>query len=166
MRFRAKFQGPQFAAAAMWIGMSCAWIHKPNAGQAIRGAYVVSGILWLLLGISYLANYFFTWLEIGDNGLIQRRLWSVRVMPWNEITRVCSWHLGKIPSPLGRRRYRADSIRRISDHWLSVDYARAAPMSDRGELVFQPAVREALVRALRAHAPSAEFEPFPFETAL
>ena len=133
MRFRAKFQGHQLAAAVVWLGVSCAWIHKPNADPAIRGAYLVSGVLWLLIGISCLANYFFTWLEIDAVGLIQRRLWSVRVVPWNEITRVGTWQPG----------------------------ARAAPMSDRGELVFQPAERDALVSALRAHASEADFDLLP-----
>jgi hypothetical protein len=157
MRFRVKFQGHQLAAAVVWLGVSCAWIHKPNADPAIRGAYLVSGVLWLLIGISCLANYFFTWLEIDAVGLIQRRLWSVRVVPWNEITRVGPWQPGKIPANSRRQR----SSPRYSANWLSVDYARAAPMSDRGELVFQPAERDALVSALRAHASEADFDLFP-----
>ena len=47
-------------------------------------------------------------------------------------------------------------------NWLAVNYARPSPISDRGELIlFKPADRNALVRALRTHAPQADFDFFP-----
>ena len=116
MRFRTKFQGVQFASAAVWIGLSCAWLHKPNADLAIRGAYLIAGVIWLFVGIISLASYFLTWWEIDDAGLTQRRLWSKRIVPWSEVSRVGPWQPGRKPMP----------------NWLAVDYARSAPMSDRG----------------------------------
>jgi hypothetical protein len=147
MRFRTKFQWAQFAGALLWIVPSYAWVHKPTALPGIRGAYLISGIVWALIAISSLVHYVFTWWAIEDGGLIQHRLWDTRIVPWDEITRVGPWQ------PNSKPMY----------NWLAVDYVRAAPMSDRGELLFQPADRNTLLRVLRTHAPQATFDFLPFE---
>jgi hypothetical protein len=105
------------------------------------------GTIQAVLAVVCVASYFFTWWEIGENGLVQRQLWGERTIPWNEITRVGPW------SPTNRP---------MRD-WLEVDYSRPAPMSDRGELRIRPAERDALVSALHAHAPHADFEVSPAE---
>jgi hypothetical protein len=142
MRFHTKFAWVQFAGAILWVGLSYLWFHKPTAGQGIRSAYFIGGICWLFSALSCIANYFFTWWEVSDSGLTQRRLLRVRTIPWNEITRIGPWQPGKKPNL----------------QWLAVDYVRPAPMSDRGELLIHPADRNALVQALRTHAPQADFE--------
>jgi hypothetical protein len=107
----------------------------------------MAGVFWLFIALSCIANYCFTWWGVDDFGLTQRRLWSTRTIPWNEITHIGPWQ------PNSKPNYQ----------WLSVDYARAAPMSDRGQLLIQPTDRDALVKALRTRALQAEFEFFPVE---
>jgi hypothetical protein len=147
MRFRSRFAWVQFAGAILWIGLSDSWFHKPNAPPGIRSAYLIAGVFWLFIALSCIANFCFAWWQVDDTGLTQRRLWKTRTIPWNEITRIGPWQPNSKPMP----------------QWLAVEYARSAPMSDRGELLIQPADRNTLVRALRAHAPQADYEIVPLE---
>jgi hypothetical protein len=147
MRFRTKFAWPMFAASFLWTGLSLAWVHKPMAALGLRSAYLILGIVQMCTVIFMIAHYIFTWWAVEDAGLVQHRLWSTRITPWSEIIRVGPWVPNKKPI----------------NNWLAVDYMRAAPISDRGELLFQPADRDALVRALRTHVPQADFEFIPIE---
>jgi hypothetical protein len=142
MRFRGRFQWLQIATAILWIGLSCAWIHKATAPSALRAVFVMAGILQTCVLLFYLATYLTRW-EITERALVQRRLWYARSIPWDQITRIGPWRLNEKP------RYT----------WIEVNYARAAPMSDQGTLLLQPADRGSLVDELRSHAPRAEFEP-------
>jgi hypothetical protein len=126
------------------MGISFSWFRK-HTHDGTGQAYLLVGILQLLMAAYCIAAYFFVWWRIDDSGLTQRRLWSIRTVPWNEITRIGPWLHNNKPIP----------------HWLSVEYARPAPLSDRGELLFQPADCFALARTLRAHAPQAEYEILP-----
>jgi hypothetical protein len=155
MRFRSKFAWLQLAQAVLWAGLGFAWFVK-HSHAAIGQAYFGLGILQTALAIYCLASYFFTWWEIDEAGLIQHRLWSARTILWNEITRVGPWQPGKKP----RYKWAVDKTR-YSYRFLAVDYM--GPASDHGELVIQPADRDALVRALRTHAPQAEFDFLPVE---
>jgi hypothetical protein len=144
MLFRSRFAWLQLASGLIWTGLSFSWFHKhPHDG--IGQAYLLTGILQLFIAASCIASYFFVWWRIDDSGLTQRRLWGARTVPWNEITRIGPWQPNS--KPIAR--------------WLSVEYARHAPLSDCGELLIQPADRNALVRALRAHAPQADYEILP-----
>jgi hypothetical protein len=128
MRFRSKFAWLQLCVGILWITLSCMWLRKPSAAPGIRGAYLITGILWLFMAISCITDYFFVWWGIEDAGLIQHRRWNTRTIPWDEITRVGPWQ------PNNKPMY----------NWLVVDYARPAPISDRGELIlFKPADRDA-----------------------
>jgi len=147
MRFRTKFAWLQLGSGIVWMAVSYLWIHKPSAAPGVRGAYLIAGLIWMSLSILSVASYHFTWWEISDAGLIQKRLWSTRTIPWSEIICVGPWQPGKRPNYA----------------WLEVGYARSAPMSDRGTLLIQPAERDALVHQLRARAPQADFDFFPFE---
>ena len=143
MRFRSKFEWPLLAALVMWFGLCLAWFHK-QPHEAIGWAYLFIGIVNLLLVALLVGSYFtFCW-EIGESGLVQRTLWSERTIPWDEITRVGHW--GKTKRASGS---------------LVLAYARTGPMSHRGELRIQPVEFDALVRALRDHAPQAEFDLLP-----
>jgi hypothetical protein len=146
MRFRSKFAWLEFASAVVWAGLCFAWFHK-SPHEAIAWAYLVMGITQAVLAAICALSYFSTWWEIGDAGLVQRQFWSTRTIPWNEITRVGSW------SPTNKP----------TRGWLEVTYSRPAPMSDRGDLRLRPVERDSLVRALRAHAPQADFEDSPAE---
>jgi hypothetical protein len=146
MRFRSKFEWPLLTAAVVWAGLCTAWfIKEPH--EAIGWAYLVIGMIWLLLVGVLVLSYFLSGWEIGDAGLVQHVLWSTRTIPWDEITRVGSWSPTNKPMP----------------GCLAVAYSRPGPMSDRGELRIQPVERDALVRALRTRAPQADFEVSPAE---
>src|ERR1700679_2870839 len=145
MRFRSKFEWPMLAASAIWFGLCLAWFHK-QPHEAIGWAYLFIGIVQLLLVALLVGSYLsFSW-EVGGSGLVQRHFWSERTIPWDEITRVGHW--GKTKRTHG---------------CLVLAYARTGPMSDRGELRIQPAEFDALVRALRDHAPQAQFDLLPVE---
>lgn len=148
MRFRQKFAWLQLCAGLLYTGLSYGWLRKPSAAPGVHGAYLIIGIVWLFIAVTCITNYFFVWWGIEDDGLIQHRPWNTRTIPWNEITHVGPWQ------PNSKPIY----------SYLAVNYARPAPISDRGVLVlFKPADRDGLVRALRAHAPQAAFDFFPFE---
>ncbi len=127
----------------MWFGLCLAWFHK-QPQEAIGWAYLFIGIVQLLLAALIIGGYFFFWWEIGENGLVQRMFWSERTIPWNEVTRVRN--LGEAKRTRG---------------CLVLAYGRTGPMSDRGELRIQPVEFDVLVRALRDHAPQAEFDLLP-----
>jgi hypothetical protein len=143
MLFRSKFGWPQLATAIMWATLSFAWFHK-HPHDSIGQLYLLLGIVQFLIAIT---TYFFVWWRIDDSGLTQCRLFSTRTVPWNEITRIGPWQPNGKPIP----------------QWLAVEYARPAPMSDCGQILIQPTDRYALVRALRAHAPQADYEILPLE---
>jgi Bacterial PH domain len=146
MLVRSRFAWLQLATAVIWIALSLSGFHKhPHDG--IGHGYLLLGILQLFIASYYIAGYFFVWWRIDDSGLTQRRIFNTRTVPWNEITRIGPWQPNGKPIP----------------QWLAVEYARPAPMSDRGQLLIQPTDRYALVRALRAHAPQADYEILPLE---
>ena len=99
MRFRTKFAWVQFAGAILWIGLSYSWSHNTHATSGIRSSYLVGGIFWLFLALSCIVNYFFTWWDVDDSGLTQRRLWKTRTIPWNEITHIGPWQPNSKPIP-------------------------------------------------------------------
>ena len=143
MRFRSRFVVPQFGSAVVWAVLGFLWFHKhPHDG--IGKLYLVIGFVQAWVAFSCVADYVWNWWGIGETGLIQHRLRSSRTVPWSEITRVAPWQPGKRPH----------------SEWLEVDYAREAPISDRGSLRFRPADRDALVFELRARAVRADFESF------
>jgi hypothetical protein len=140
MRFRTKFAWLQFANPVLMAGLSFASFHKhshDSSGQAFH----VAGIVLICLAAFYVIAYFFYWSDVSDSGLVQQRLWNTQTIPWSEITRVAPWRPDK------------PSLQQIE-----IDYVRAGPMSDHGSLVVQPAMRDAFVLELRAHAPQAAFE--------
>jgi hypothetical protein len=82
--------------------------------------------------------------EVGEGGLVQRHFWSERTILWGEVTGVRQWGKAK-----------------RTGRCLVLNYARTGPMSERGELRIKPVEFDALVRALRDHAPQAEYDLLP-----
>jgi hypothetical protein len=146
VRFRSKFALLQLVAALLWTGIGFLSFHK-HPHDAIGQFYLFLGILQLFIASYMVASYFFAYWLIDNSGLTQHRLWNSRTIPWNEVTHIGPWGSGNKPSY----------------NWIKVEYARTAPLSDRGRLLIQPADRDALVRALRTRAPQANVEFIPFE---
>jgi hypothetical protein len=143
---RSKFVWPPLVAALLWTGIGFSSFHK-HRHDGTGQVYSSVGVIQLLIALSYIAMYLFSWWRIDDSGLTQYRLGDERTIPWNEITHVGPWQ------PNDRPNYK----------WVAVRYSRPAPLSDRGELIIQPKDRNTLIQTLRSHAPQAEFEFFPVE---
>ncbi len=146
MRFRSRLSWVQPVGALLWMGISFSRFYK-HPHEFIGHADLFLWVLQLLIAAFTIASYFFVWWSIDDGGLTERRLWITRTVPWNEIRRIGPWKPNDKPLP----------------KWLAVEYARPAPMSDRGELLIQPTDRNTLAQALRAHAPQADYEVLPLE---
>jgi hypothetical protein len=128
--------------APLWIAVSIAWFRKPHAIAGVRGAYTITGFLWLFALIMYLAGYFFIWWDITDDALVERRLWNTKFIPWVDIYRVGLWR--PLNKGLGGT--------------LEIDYARTGPTPDRGSITLLPRERQAFLATLRTHAPQAAIE--------
>jgi hypothetical protein len=146
MRFRSRFAWLQLVGALIWMGIGLISFFKHLHDGNGQG-YSFIAIIQVLIALSYFLMYFFTWWRIDDRGLTQHGFGGERTISWNEITHIGPWQ------PNDRPNYQ----------WVSVQYSRPAPLSDRGELLIQPANRDTLVRSLRTHAPQADYEIFPQE---
>lgn len=86
-------------------------------------------------------NQGFIYWEIDNDGLRERRLWHSKQVPWQDVVHVGSWHPNQ-----------------PSSDYLEIDYARPAPMSDRGSVIANPEDRSGFLAALHRFAPNADFE--------
>jgi hypothetical protein len=136
MRFRAKFGALDWC----WIGTACLfaalWFSGHLSGIAgLFALYFVS-----MTAFRALSQVFIYW-EIDSERLRERRLWHTKEIPWPEIVHVASWH-----------------PRQVSHDYLEIDYARPAPMSDRGSVFANPEDRTGFLAALHRFATEADFE--------
>jgi hypothetical protein len=138
MRFRTKFGLLEW----VWVAVACMIVlillldsgHK----SPYRGLIAAYWVLWAF--VQAVSRFFVYWV-LDSSGLRERRFWNTREIPWNEVTRVGSLNPKQPASGL-----------------LEVDFARPAPMSDRGHILAHPQDREHFIRALRRFAPQADFE--------
>jgi hypothetical protein len=136
MRFRAKFG----ALGWCWVGMACLlaalWLSGLRSGIAsMLAVYFVA-----MASQRALFQAFIYW-EIAPEGLRERRLWNTKAISWREIVHVGSWHPNQ-----------------VSSDYLEIDYARPAPLSDRGSVIANPEDRSGFLAALRRFATHADFE--------
>lgn len=87
-----------------------------------------------------LSQAFIYW-DVDPEGLRERRLLSTRSIPWQEVVHVGSWRPNQPASD-----------------YLEIDYARPAPISDRGTVIANPEDRSGFISALRRFAPQANFD--------
>jgi hypothetical protein len=141
MRFRQRFAWIQFIGAVLWLCLSYGWLNKPHTVPGLDSAYMVLGAVSLLQVLFCVLSYYFVWWDVDEQGLTERRLLSIRTIPWAELTRVGPWVTGK----------------RRNMGMVEVEYYRPAPMSDSGHLLFQPKKdeRKDLFAQLCHHAPQA-----------
>lgn len=134
MRFRAKFG----ALGWFWVGVALfyfLWLpfgpHRDNfAWRAIPPVFYA-----LMMVLSKAIAYW----DFNPTHLHERRLWRTRDVPWEEVIHI---HARDPAHP--------------SSGYLAVDYARTAPMSDRGTIIANPADRQGFIAALRRSAPQAD----------
>ncbi len=143
MRFRTKFAWPQIASNFLWVVLCIlnTRIHAEPSG--LHSANVVAAWFFGLLLLWSIAAALFTYWDVSDMAIVERRLWNTKSVPWAEINRIAPWPAGKRPNP----------------KMLEVDYTRAGPLSDRGSMIVEPRERADFIAALRKYAPQADFDP-------
>jgi len=139
MRFRQRFGWQGWVLVSVAILYSCMWSTRGNSSTGnFLGILAASFILQALLRV---LNHVFYYWDVNADGLRQRNFWSEKTIPWEEV----SWVGSAIP-------------KQPSSVFLRVDYARPAPMSERGYIRANPEDREQFIRAVRRFAPQATFE--------
>jgi hypothetical protein len=138
MRFRAKFALIDWAWLAIAAFALLLFLSGPyRAGVFLRWYATVMA----LFACSRVVLHIFVYWDTSLEGLRERRLWTTRTIPWPQITAVSPWP-DRHPNP----------------NCLSIEYARSAPMSDRGTVIANPENREAFLSEIRGHAPQARLE--------
>lgn len=136
MRFRAKFELVDWSMIAMLCYLAFL-VHR----NAHRAAIVFLSIYLLFLGSLHIFKYLFIYWDLNADSLRERRFLNTKDVAWQEVN-----YIG--PSD---PRYPSTSN-------LVIDYARPAPMSDRGRIYACPRDREKFLISLRQFAPHAEFD--------
>jgi len=134
MRFRARFGAVDY----FWIAGLCLYIVLPFV-MPNRGLHFAQ-ILSIAVASFQILTKTLTWWDLDSDGLKERRLWYTREIPWREVLRV-----GGLNS-------------RPASRILAIDYARPAPMSDRGQILASPGDRAQFLAALHRFVPTADFE--------
>ena len=134
MRFRAKFG----ALGWCWVGLACLalvlWFSGLRSGTL---GWLV--ICYALMALQRVLMQIFVYWDVDDDGLRERCLRNTREVAWREVQHVGGW-----PKPW------SDS--------LAIDFARPAPLSDRGSIIANPEDREEFISTLRRFAPQAAFD--------
>jgi hypothetical protein len=138
MKFRTKF-GPQ---GWFVVSLACAYgyvvLLSPRGSP--HSAWGFTAAVWVWWAFLRILSYLFTYWELDSSSLRQHSYWSTKEVAWEEVT-----HVGGLNG-------------RPSSAVLEVDYARPAPMSDRGHILASPEDRQQFIAALRRFAPQAAFE--------
>jgi len=96
--------------------------------------------VWICCALLRVLSQFFYYWELDADCLCVRYFWYKKEVAWEEVT-----HVGGLNQ-------------QPSSGLLEVDYARPAPMSDRGHILASPEDRDRFIRTLRKFAPQATFE--------
>jgi hypothetical protein len=98
-------------------------------------------IIWVISGLLEALRIRFVYWDLSPAGLRERRLWQVRQVAWEDVTRVANWYPDY-----------------ISSNYLEVHMVRNPRTSRRGSIVVNPERREEFIQVLRRFAPQARFE--------
>ena len=134
MRFRAKFGALDWCVVGMALFAIVLWLSGAHLGVMTFLAVVP------LASLRILSQLFIFW-DVDGDFLRERRLWSTHQIPWHEVVYVGSWN----PSWL-------------ESDYLEIDYARPAPLSERGSVKANPEDRARFIASLHRFAPQADFE--------
>lgn len=138
MRFRAKFALVDWAWLAVAAFVSVLFLSGPHRAASNLRYYALMMVLFAAARV--LLHFFIFW-EITSAGLYERRLWTTRTIPWQEITAIAPW-----PESRPNRDY------------IAIEFARSAPLSNRGSVIASPEHREDFLTELRRRAPQAALE--------
>jgi hypothetical protein len=135
MRFRAKFDRLDVLYLALPLFALGLLLSGPHHASPFLRIFAV---LWGLLGLFRVLDRFCTYWDVASDGLRERRLWSVRFIPWAQINSVAPW-------PDGKPMHGA----------VVIDFARPAPLSSTGRVIANPDRLDEFLAELREHAPQA-----------
>ncbi len=137
MRFRAKFGLLGWSCVALALLVLVLWFSSGYHNETLG---ILATTLPILAAIEILKEVFIYW-ELDADGLCERRFWTEKKIPWQEVIRVSAWN-----------------SEQPSSDFLAIDYARSAPMSDRGSVIANPEDRQRFLADLYRYAPQAAFE--------
>lgn len=137
MRFRQQFG----LSGYIWLTILCfySFVLFSQSGKSHLPFPVAE--IWIFFAALQVASKLFTYWDVESDGLHERRLWNTREVPWDEITRVEPYNPNHPASPS-----------------MAIEYARTGPLSDRGQILANPADWDEFLRAMRRFAPHADFE--------
>jgi hypothetical protein len=139
MRFRAKFGLQGWLSVAMLCFLIVLKISELKSGHH-NAALSPLVLMWIVFGLGRVLSQIFIYWDVDSTGVRERRLWSERTIPWQEVTRVSGW------------------MDRPSSDALVLHYARPAPLSDSGTVVAAPDDRQQFLSDLHRFAPQATFD--------
>ncbi len=142
MRFRQKLPVTRLICEAIWIALTGGWVHRAGIPAGTHSMYQVSLAFWIFLTLWTVLSYLTCWWVISADGIHERRIWSTRFVPWEEVQRIGPYQPSSKPL-LGM---------------MEITYARTGPLSDRGSMVLRPGNRQQLLASLQSHLPPTAFE--------
>jgi hypothetical protein len=138
MRFRTKFGAQGWCLVSVAILYACFAYFGYHLQRSVWG--FAAGV-WVWLALLRILSQIFCYWEADSESFREHNFWVKKEIPWEEVTRIGSFN-----------------PKQPSSSFLAVDYARGAPMSERGHIVANPADREQFIAVLHRFAPQATFE--------
>jgi len=139
IRFRAKFGWQGWFFVTLGILYTVQAVVDHHRGRDPLSGCVVA--IWIFNALVRVLTKLFRYWEVDASSLRVRNFWSTKEFPWDEVI----WVGNYIPS-------------QPSSGFLQIDYARPAPLSERGHILANPEDRPAFLAALRQFAPQATFQ--------
>jgi len=139
MRFRPKLGLAlclNLFSCSLWISTATMSIRKHPHSDVVSLQWICA-ITYLLLVLLNAAQYSFTWWDIRETGLFERRLWTTKSIPWSELARTRPWQPHKRPIP----------------NTIEMLYHRDPPISDDGSIIATPSSIPLFLEALQTRAP-------------
>jgi hypothetical protein len=141
MRYRAKFG----ILGWLYVALPCFVILLKISGfrSGIHSSLLTYSYVGLVsfLGLVRVSRQIFTYWQLDSSGLRERMLWRQRDISWQEVARVSGYPCSQPGS-----------------NSLSIDYARPAPLSDRGTIIANPENRRQFLADLHRFAPQAVYD--------
>lgn len=137
MRFRAKFGLLDAAYIVLPLFMLVLLLSGPrHASPFLRDLMIIS----VLFGLGRVSSQTFVYWDVTLAGLHERRFWSSRMVPWQQIESIIPWPDGK---PMQGS--------------VAIDFGSSAPLSSTGRVIANPDRLNEFLAELREHAPQARF---------
>lgn len=137
MRFRAKFGLLGCCYLAMPLILLILLLSRRHHATMFGPWFVA---IWTAIALLRMLSHIRVYWEIIPEGLHERRFWTERTIPWNEIHSAGPWPDGK---PMHGN--------------LAIDFVRPAPLSSQGRVIASPDRLDDFLQELRRHAPQVHF---------